>query len=182
MGLASLLERKKVTHRTLNSRKGCPKRNVLQSVEMKPITPFLWYDGTALEAATLYTSTFPNSEVTSQVPGPDGTVLLVNFHLNGQEFMALNGGSQFTKTEGVSFMVHCETQDEIDYFWDKLGEGGIYQACGWLKDRYGLSWQIVPTRLADLMGGDPERSGKVMHALMGMIKLDIAGLEAAYNS
>jgi predicted 3-demethylubiquinone-9 3-methyltransferase (glyoxalase superfamily)/uncharacterized protein YndB with AHSA1/START domain len=138
------------------------------------ITPFLWFDGQAEAAARFYASIFPDSEVTGVSP------MIVNFRLAGLEFMGLNGGPMFKFTEAVSFFVSCETQAEVDYYWDKLSEGGTIQQCGWLKDKFGLSWQIVPTALGELMGSpDPERSQRVMQAMMQMVKLDIAGLKAA---
>jgi predicted 3-demethylubiquinone-9 3-methyltransferase (glyoxalase superfamily)/uncharacterized protein YndB with AHSA1/START domain len=138
------------------------------------ITPFLWFDGQAEAAARFYASIFPDSEVTSVSP------MIVNFRLAGLEFMALNGGPHFKFTEAVSFFVSCETQAEVDFFWDKLSAGGSVQQCGWLKDPFGLSWQIVPTALGELMGGpDPDKSQRVLQAMMQMVKLDIAGLKAA---
>lgn len=138
------------------------------------ITPFLWFDGQAEAAARFYASIFPDSEITNVSP------MIVNFRLAGLEFMALNGGPHFKFTEAVSFFVSCETQAEVDYFWDKLSAGGSVQQCGWLKDRFGLSWQIVPTVLGELMGdADPDQSQRVFQAMMQMVKLDIAGLKAA---
>lgn len=138
------------------------------------ITPFLWFDGQAEAAARFYVSIFLDSEVTSVSP------MIVNFRLAGLEFMALNGGPHFKFTEAVSFFVSCETQAEVDFFWDKLSAGGSVQQCGWLKDRFGLSWQIVPTALGELMGDpDPDKSQRVFQAMMQMVKLDIAGLKAA---
>jgi predicted 3-demethylubiquinone-9 3-methyltransferase (glyoxalase superfamily) len=138
------------------------------------ITPFLWFDGHAEPAARFYASIFPDSEVTNVSP------MIVNFRLSGQEFMGLNGGPHFKFTEAVSFFVSCETQEEVDYYWDKLSVGGSVQQCGWLKDQFGLSWQIVPTALGELMGGpDSEKSQRVFQAMMKMVKLDIAGLKAA---
>jgi predicted 3-demethylubiquinone-9 3-methyltransferase (glyoxalase superfamily)/uncharacterized protein YndB with AHSA1/START domain len=138
------------------------------------ITPFLWFDGQAEAAARFYASIFPDSEITSVSP------MIVNFRLAGLEFMALNGGPHFKFTEAVSFFVSCETQAEVNYFWDKLSAGGSVQQCGWLKDQFGLSWQIVPTALGELMGdADPDQSQRVFQAMMQMVKLDIAGLKAA---
>ena len=138
------------------------------------ITPFLWFDGQAEAAARFYASIFPGSEVTSVSP------MIVNFRLAGLEFMGLNGGPHFKFTEAVSFFVSCETQAEVDYFWDKLSVGGSVQQCGWLKDQFGLSWQIVPNALGELMGSDdPAQGQRVMQAMIKMVKLDIAGLKAA---
>jgi predicted 3-demethylubiquinone-9 3-methyltransferase (glyoxalase superfamily) len=150
------------------------------------ITPFLWFDNNAEEAVNFYVSVFKNSKVGEIArygdsgPGPKGSVMTAAFELEGQKFVALNGGPQFKFTEAISFVVNCETQDEIDYFWEKLsGDGGQEVQCGWLKDKYGLSWQIVPTILPQLISGDPKRSNRVMQALMQMKKLDIAELQRA---
>lgn len=154
---------------------------------MPRITPSLWFDNQAEEAANFYVSIFPNSRVGKisrygEVgPGPAGGVLTVTFELDGQEFMALNGGPIFKFTEAVSLVVNCETQEEVDRYWALLSEGGEEVECGWLKDRYGLSWQIVPTIVGKLMTDpDPGKSNRVMAALLKMKKLDIAGLERAY--
>jgi predicted 3-demethylubiquinone-9 3-methyltransferase (glyoxalase superfamily) len=153
---------------------------------MKKIVPCLWFDTEGEAAAQLYTSVFPNSKILDVArygeagPRPAGTVMTVSFELNGQEFLALNGGPEFTFSEAVSFQVMCEDQDEVDHFWSKLGEGGEHGPCGWLKDRYGLSWQIVPTRLGELLGDpDPERAQRAMAAMLEMGKLEIAELERA---
>ena len=150
------------------------------------ITPFLWFDKSAEEAANFYVSVFKNSRVGEISrygeggPGPKGSVMTVTFELEGQKFTALNGGPQFKFTEAISFVVNCDTQEEIDYFWEKLsGNGGQEVQCGWLKDRYGLCWQIVPAILPQLVSGDPQRSNHVMQALMQMKKLDIAELQRA---
>lgn len=150
------------------------------------ITPFLWFDNQAEEAANLYVSIFKNSKIGAVSrygdagPGPKGSVMVVSFDLDGQEFTALNGGPRFKFSPAISFVVNCETQAEINEFWDKLSEGGRKDQCGWLQDKYGLSWQIVPTALSRLMsGGDPEKSNRVMKALLQMTKLDIKGLEEA---
>ena len=156
---------------------------------MQKITPFLWYDNQAEEAANLYCSIFKNSKVGSVVrygdagPGPKGTVMIVSFQLAGQEFTALNGGPRFKFTEAISFVVNCETQEEIDHFWEKLtADGGQESMCGWLKDKFGLSWQIVPTDLPQLMqSGDAKKSERVMQAILQMKKLDIAKLKEAYE-
>ena len=157
---------------------------------MAKITPFLWFDDQAEEAAHFYTSIFRNSKIGSvsrygeegaRASGrPVGTAMVVPFNLDGQEFLALNGGPHFKFTEAISFVVNCETQAEVDEFWEKLSEGGQKGRCGWLKDKYGLSWQIVPTVVAKLMSdADPERTKRVMRAVMQMDKLDIEALEQA---
>ena len=153
---------------------------------MQKITPFLWFDDQAEEAAHFYISLFKNSKVTSTTrygeegPGPSGSVMTVAFQLAGQEFIALNGGPQFKFTEAVSFVVNCETQDEIDYYWETLSAGGEKVQCGWLTDKYGLSWQVVPTKLTE-WARDAAGLQRVMHALMQMKKLDIAALQKAYD-
>ena len=154
---------------------------------MQKITPFLWYDNQAEEAMNFYVSIFKNSKVLSITrygesgPGPKGSVMTAAFELDGQKFTALNGGPQFKFNESVSFVVSCETQEEIDYFWEKLSSGGGQKVqCGWLKDKFGLSWQVVPSVLPELIqDDDPKKSGRVMQALMQMKKLDIATLEKA---
>lgn len=158
---------------------------------MQKITPCLWYDNNAEEAANFYVSIFKNSKVlkvtryggaaAAAAHRPEGSVMTVEFELNGQKFMGLNGGPIFKFTEAVSFMVNCDTQEEIDYFWEKLtGGGGKEVECGWLKDKYGLSWQIVPAILGELVQeSDPEKTNRVMEALMQMKKLNIAKLKAA---
>ncbi len=155
---------------------------------MKEISPFLWFDDNAEEAMNFYTSIFPDSTVLDVTrygeagPGTPGTVMSGTFRLRGQEFMALNGGPEFTFTEAISFFVGCETQDEVDELWEELSEGGEEQQCGWIKDRYGLSWQIVPTRLGELLSDpDPARSQRVMAAMLKMGKIDIEGLQRAYD-
>ena len=153
---------------------------------LQKITPFLWFDHQAEEAAGFYTSIFDNSKITAIThygdtgPGPKGSVMTVAFELAGQKFVALNGGPHFKFTEAISFVVNCENQAEVDKFWTKLTEGGQEVQCGWLKDKYGLSWQIVPTRLPELLQDpDPARAQRAMQAMMQMTKIDIAGLEAA---
>jgi predicted 3-demethylubiquinone-9 3-methyltransferase (glyoxalase superfamily) len=154
--------------------------------KLQKITPFLWFDSEAEEAANFYTSIFKNSKIVKIAhygeagPGPKGSVMVVTFQLDGQEFIALNGGPQFKFTEAISFVVNCETQKEIDEFWEKLSKGGNKVQCGWLKDKYGVSWQIVPTVLAKLMS-DPAKSQRVMEALLQMKKIDIEGLKKAYE-
>ncbi len=155
-------------------------------MQVQKITPFLWFDGNAEEAAQLYVSIFKNSKIDAVSrygdagPGPKGSAMTVAFTLEGQKFTALNGGPHFKFTEAVSFVVSCDTQSEIDIFWDKLiADGGKPSQCGWLKDKYGLSWQIVPSVLPQLVTGDAAKSGRVIQALMKMTKLDIAALEKA---
>ena len=150
------------------------------------ITPCLWFDGQAEEAATFYTSIFPNARILDIArygaagPGPEGSVMTVNFELNGQEFTGLNGGPEFTFNEAVSFQIYCEDQAEVDRYWDALTDGGEEGPCGWLKDRYGLSWQIVPTRLMELINDpDPGRSQRAMQCMLGQNKIDIAAVEQA---
>jgi predicted 3-demethylubiquinone-9 3-methyltransferase (glyoxalase superfamily) len=158
----------------------------------KPITPCLWFDSQAEDAARFYTGIFKNSkmgkisrytEAGTEVHGqPAGKVLTVEFELNGQPFTALNGGPQFKFTEAISFQIMCRDQEEVDYYWNKLSEGGDPKAqqCGWVKDKYGLSWQVVPTRMIELLSNpDREKSGRAMEAMLKMKKLDIAELERA---
>jgi predicted 3-demethylubiquinone-9 3-methyltransferase (glyoxalase superfamily) len=147
----------------------------------------LWFDTQAEEAATFYTGIFPDAKLgaihrhTEAGPGPAGSVMLVEFELNGQKFSALNGGPQFTFNEAVSIVVPCADQAEVDYYWDRLSGGGHEIACGWLKDRYGLCWQIVPAVFFDMIADpDPAKAARVMQAMMGMTKFDIAGLQKAY--
>ena len=153
---------------------------------MPKITPFLWFNSNAEEAANFYASVFKNSKVKAVTrysgagPGPKGSVMTVSFELDGQEFTALNGGPQFAFTEALSFVVHCDTQQDVDYYWDKLTAGGQESQCGWLKDKYGLSWQIVPKALPRLLQQtDPKKAQRVMQALLQMKKLDIGALERA---
>jgi predicted 3-demethylubiquinone-9 3-methyltransferase (glyoxalase superfamily) len=155
---------------------------------MQKITPFLWFDTQAEAAANFYVSIFKNSKVVKIArygeggPGPKGSVMTVVFELDGQRFIALNGGPQFKFTEAISFTVDCRTQEEVDTFWEKLSGGGVEGPCGWLKDKYGLSWQIVPTLLGEMLSDpDPEKSKRVMQAMLKMKKLDIAGLKNAYD-
>jgi len=154
---------------------------------IQKISPFLWFDHQAEEAVRFYTSIFPNSGVTAithypdGAPGPKGSVMTVAFELDGQQFTALNGGPQFKFTEAISLVVNCETQQEVDGFWNKLSAGGKEVECGWLKDKYGLSWQIVPKVLIEMLQDkDPEKSQRVMKAMLRMKKLDIAILKEAY--
>ena len=155
---------------------------------MQKITPFLWFDNNAEEAMKFCTSIFKNSKAGRVArygdagPGPKGTVMTAEFELEGQQFVALNGGPQFKFTEAISFVVNCKTQKEVDYFWDKLGAGGKEVECGWLKDKFGLSWQIVPTVLSEMLTDkDPKRSQRVMKAMLQMKKIDIPTLEKAYE-
>jgi predicted 3-demethylubiquinone-9 3-methyltransferase (glyoxalase superfamily) len=150
------------------------------------ITPSLWFDTEAEEAASFYVSVFESSRIvnvaryTEAGPRPAGTVMTVEFELDGQRFVAINGGPQFTFDEAVSFQIGCETQDDVDHYWDRLSEGGKEGPCGWLKDRYGLSWQVVPTGMAELFDDpDPRRAERAMKAMLGMSKLDVAALRRA---
>lgn len=151
---------------------------------MKKITPFLWFDTQAEEAMNFYVSIFKNSKVLSVTPGPNGIAQSVTFELEGQEFMALNAGPQFKFNESISFFVDCKTQEEVDELWEKLtADGGEESMCGWLKDKYGLSWQIIPAVLGELLSDkDPNKANRVMQAMLKMQKIDIAGLERAYNN
>ena len=153
---------------------------------MNELTPCLWFDTEGEDAANFYTSVFPNSKILniarygSAGPRPEGTVMTVSFELNGLEFVALNGGPDFKFNEAISFQVSCENQEEVDAYWSKLSEGGEEGPCGWLKDRFGLSWQIVPTALPRLLSDpDPEKAQRVMAAMLQMKKIEIAELEEA---
>ncbi len=155
---------------------------------MHKITPFLWFDGKAEEAANFYTSIFRNSKITAVSrygeagPGPRGSVMSVTFQLDGQDFMALNGGPEFSFSPAISFFVSCQSQQEIDELWEKLGAGGRPQRCGWLTDRFGITWQIVPSVLGEMLQDkDPVKSSRVNRAMLQMIKLDIGGLKRAYE-
>ncbi|MCW3464539.1 VOC family protein [Chitinophaga nivalis] len=154
---------------------------------MQTITPFLWFDNNAEEAMNFYTSVFEDAQILNVIrsgdngPGPKNTVMTATFLLNGQKFMVLNGGPVFSFTPAVSFFISCETQDEVDHLWTQLSAGGEEGRCGWLKDRFGLSWQVIPTALGALLQGGGERSGRVMAAMMQMTKIDIAALERAYE-
>ena len=154
---------------------------------MTRITPFLWFDTQAEEAAKFYVSIFKNSKIGSVArygkagPGPEGSVMTVAFELDGQPFIALNGGPQFKFNEAISFSIDCKTQTEVDEFWEKLSAGGEEGPCGWLKDKYGLSWQVNPTILGEMLAdSDPEKSKRVMGAMLKMKKIDIAALKKAY--
>lgn len=155
---------------------------------MQKISPFLWFDNQAEEAANFYVSVFENSKVKKITrygetgPGPNGSVMTVEFQLDGQDFIALNGGPHFKFTEAISFSVDCGTQEEVDHFWEKLSAGGEKSRCGWLKDRYGLSWQVNPRVLGEMLGDkDPEKAKRVMEAMLKMDKIDIAALKKAYD-
>jgi predicted 3-demethylubiquinone-9 3-methyltransferase (glyoxalase superfamily) len=153
---------------------------------MPSITPNLWFDAESKEAAEFYVSVFPNSKVANVTyygeagPRPAGTVLTVDFVLDGQPFTAINGGPEFTFDEAISLLINCADQDEVDYYWDKLTEGGEESQCGWLKDRYGLSWQVVPAGMEEMLNdADQQRGQRAMKAMLGMKKLDLAALQAA---
>ena len=155
---------------------------------MQKITPFLWFDDKAEEAMKFYASIFKNSKIGNVSrygdagPGPKGSVMVANFELEGQEFIALNGGPQFKFTEAISFLVNCETQQEVDDLWEKLSSGGEKGRCGWLKDKFGLSWQIIPTALGKMLSDkDSEKSKRVMKAMLQMDKIDIRTLKQAYD-
>jgi predicted 3-demethylubiquinone-9 3-methyltransferase (glyoxalase superfamily) len=155
---------------------------------MQKISPFLWFDNQAEEAMNFYVSIFKNSKIGSVMrygdagPGPKGSVMTASFELEGQQFTALNGGPHFKFTEAISFVVSCETQEEVNELWDKLAEGGQTQQCGWLKDKFGLSWQIIPSALIELMSDpDPEKSQRAMEAMLQMTKIEIAELRQAYE-
>jgi predicted 3-demethylubiquinone-9 3-methyltransferase (glyoxalase superfamily) len=159
-----------------------------EELRMQRITPFLWFDNQAEEAMNFYVSVFKNSKTGTITryggggTGPEGAVMTATFQLDGQEFMALNGGPLFKFTEAISFFVSCQTQEEVDELWEKLSAGGEPGRCGWLKDKYGLSWQIVPTALGEMLQDkDAERSRRVVQAMLQMSKLDIAGLKRAYE-
>jgi predicted 3-demethylubiquinone-9 3-methyltransferase (glyoxalase superfamily) len=156
---------------------------------MPQLTPCLWFDTEGEDAAQLYTSVFPNSKILevarygSAGPRPEGTVMTVTFELDGLKFLALNGGPDFTFTEATSFQVHCESQDEVDRYWETLAEGGEEGPCGWLKDRFGFSWQVWPTPAGEILGDpDPARAQAAMKAMFAMKKIDLAGLRAAADA
>ncbi len=156
---------------------------------MPATTPCLWFDTQGEEAAEFYVSIFPNSRISNVArygdagPRPAGTVMTVDFELDGHPYVALNGGPDFTFTEAISFQITCADQDEVDHYWTKLGEGGEFGPCGWFKDKFGLSWQVVPTLLIELTNDpDPAKSQAVMKAMLGMQKLVVADLQAAYDA
>lgn len=160
----------------------------MEENDMQKITPFLWFDDKAEEAMNFYVSIFKNSKVGSVTrcgeggPGPKGSVMSTTFQLDGQEFIALNGGPHFKFSEATSFFVNCETQQEVDELWEKLSAGGEKSRCGWLKDKYGLSWQIIPSVLGKLLQDkDPAKAKRVMQAMLQMDKIDIKGLQQAYD-
>lgn len=153
------------------------------------ITPFLWFDGQAEAAATFYVSIFENAKILDvsrngeEGPGEAGSAMSVTFELDGQQFIALNGGPEYRFTPAVSFLIRCETQAEVDRFWDQLSEGGATNRCGWLTDKFGVTWQVVPNLLGELLGDEDEnKSGAVMRAMLGMTKLDVAALQRAYDA
>jgi predicted 3-demethylubiquinone-9 3-methyltransferase (glyoxalase superfamily) len=155
---------------------------------IQKITPFLWFESQAEEAARFYTSVFPNSRVVSEArygksgPGPEGTVMTVDFELDGLRFVALNGGPIYKINEAVSFLVNCASAEEVDHYWGRLTEGGQEVQCGWLKDKFGLTWQIIPSRFLEMMKDpDPARKERVMKAMFQMKKLDLPKLEEAYR-
>ena len=155
---------------------------------MQKITPFLWFDNNAEEAMNLYVSIFKNSRITGVSrygeagPGPKDSVMVIGFELDGQAFTGLNGGPMFKFTEAISLVVNCETQEEVDYFWSKLSAGGEESRCGWLKDKFGLSWQVVPTVLIEMLSDkDAAKAKRVMHAMLQMDKIDIPTLQKAYD-
>ena len=155
---------------------------------MGKITPFLWFDDQAEEAANFYTSIFNNSKVGDIIrygkagPGQEGTVMMVTFQIEGQEFTALNGGPHYTFSPAISFFVDCETQDEVDELWEKLSEGGQEEQCGWLRDKYGISWQIIPSGLTEMLySNESEKSQKAMQAMLQMVKIDIEKIKLAYE-
>lgn len=156
---------------------------------MQKITPFLWFNNQAEEATNFYLSVFKNSKIVSITrygdagPGPKGTIMTTKFLIGAQEFVALNGGPQFTFSQAISFVINCRTQKEVDEFWEKLSEGGEKQQCGWLKDKYGVSWQIVPVVMVEMLNDpDPAKSQRVMKAMLQMNKIDIKILKQAYNN
>jgi len=149
---------------------------------MQKITPFLWFDGKAEEAMNFYVSIFKNSKVVSTTPGPNGTVMSATFQLEGQDFYALNGGPQFSFTPAISLFVNCETQEEVDALWNKLSVGAKEEQCGWLKDKFGLSWQIIPSALGRMLGDkDRKKAQAAMQAMLKMKKIDIQGLQEAFD-
>jgi len=155
---------------------------------VQKISPFLWFDGKAEEAAEFYISVFPNSKIGDILrngpdgPGPEGSVLTVAFELDGQKFTALNGGPHYKFSPATSFVVNCETQDEVDYYWEKLSAGGKTMQCGWLDDKYGVTWQVVPSVLVKMLQDtDAEKARRVMQTMMQMVKLDIKPLQQAYD-
>jgi predicted 3-demethylubiquinone-9 3-methyltransferase (glyoxalase superfamily) len=160
----------------------------LKEGQMQKISPFLWFDGKAEDAMNFYVSVFKNSKAGTVIrygdagPGPKGSVMSATFQIEGQEFMALNGGPMYKFTPAISFFVNCQTQEEVDELWEKLSAGGQPNRCGWLTDKFGVSWQIIPTTLGKLLGDkDPVKSRNVMQAMLQMTKIDTAGLKRAYE-
>lgn len=173
-----------VKRKKLNKAK--PRKQKLSITPAQKITPFLWLDGTVEEAVNFYTSIFKHSKIVNihrlgaEAPGAKGRVFTATFQLEGQKFMALDGGPQFTFSPAISFFVNCKTQDEVDNYWEKLSAGGEKQRCGWLKDKYGVSWQIIPSALGELLGDpDPVKSQNVLNAMLKMDKMDIKKLKQA---
>ena len=149
---------------------------------MQKITPFLWFDDNAEEAMNFYVSIFADARIVSTMPGPDGKLMGGTFVLKGQEMMVLNGGPMYSFTPAISLFVKCETQQEVDHYWQKLTAGGCEEPCGWLKDKFGLSWQIIPNALGELLGHpDREKAGRALQAMLQMKKIDIAALQAAFD-
>jgi predicted 3-demethylubiquinone-9 3-methyltransferase (glyoxalase superfamily) len=149
---------------------------------MQKITPFLWFNGNAEEAMKFYVSVFRNSKIVSTMPGPGGSIMGGTFQLNGQEFKALNGGPQYSFTPAISLFVNCETQQEVDALWKKLSDGGSEDQCGWLKDRFGLSWQVIPTALGRMLSDkDRNKANAAMQAMLTMKKIDIKGMQDAFD-
>jgi predicted 3-demethylubiquinone-9 3-methyltransferase (glyoxalase superfamily) len=198
LGIRSAKSRSKATDRSVRSTwakaRAASKGTFLilstegRRISMQKIRPFLWFDDQAEEAMNFYVSIFKNSKVGRVTrygdagPGPKGSVMSATFQLEGQEFFALNGGPLFKFTEAISFFVDCKTQQEVDELWEKLSEGGEKSRCGWLKDKYGLSWQIIPSALMEMLGDkDPKKAARVMQAMLGMGKIEIAGLREAYE-
>jgi predicted 3-demethylubiquinone-9 3-methyltransferase (glyoxalase superfamily) len=169
-------------------KKNTPRKKSARKITAQKITPFLWFDGNAEEAMNFYVSLFKNSKIVNVSrygdagPGPKGTVMTGTFQLAGQQFHALNGGPQYRFTEAISLFVNCESQEEVDELWEKLSQGGEKSRCGWLKDRFGLSWQVIPSVLGKMLrDNDPEKAKRVMQAMLQMDKIDIKKLNQAYD-
>jgi predicted 3-demethylubiquinone-9 3-methyltransferase (glyoxalase superfamily) len=180
---------KTVTARKKAARTASGRKISAQNTSAQKITPFLWFDGNAEEAMNFYVSLFKNSKIVSVSrygdagPGPKGTVMAGKFQLAGQQFHALNGGPQFKFTEAISLYVNCESQEEVDDLWEKLSKGGQKSRCGWLKDKFGLSWQVIPSALGQMLRDkDPEKAKRVMNAMLQMDKIDIRRLKQAYDN
>ena len=179
---------KKRTARKTSARKRSARKITGQKISTQKITPFLWFDGSAEEAMNFYVSLFKNSKIVNVSrygdagPGPKGTVMTGTFRLAGQQFHALNGGPQYKFTEAISLFVNCESQEEVDELWEKLSKGGEKSRCGWLKDKFGLSWQVIPSALGKMLRDkDPEKAKRVMNAMLQMDKIDIQRLKQAYE-